>query len=112
AASNKEELTRFLRSVAQAWTATIKDPKPSIAAIKKRNGLIDEQVELVRLELMLREAIAPESVVKSGFSSVDPSKLKVTADMVTQSFGLPAIDATDLYQPQYLPPRGELAYPK
>src|SRR5262245_12116472 len=112
AASKKDELTRFLRSVAQAWTATIKDPKTSIAAIKKRNGLIDEQVELVRLELMLREAIGTESVVKSGFSSVDPGKLKFTADMVTQAFGLPAINAAELYHPQYLPPRNELTYPK
>jgi NitT/TauT family transport system substrate-binding protein len=84
AASHKHELNQFLRSVAQAWTATIKDPKTSVAAIKKRNGLIDEQVELDRLALMLREAIGTEAVVKSGFSSVDPSRLKFTVETVTQ----------------------------
>jgi NitT/TauT family transport system substrate-binding protein len=111
AASHEQELTQFLRSVVQAWTATITNPKASIAVIKKRNGLIDEQVELDRLDLMLREAIGTEAVVKNGFSSVDPSRLKFTADVVTQSFGLPAINAAELYHPQYLPPRNERAYP-
>jgi NitT/TauT family transport system substrate-binding protein len=111
AAAHQKELGQFLRSVVQAWTATIKDPKTSIGAIKKRNALIDERVEMDRLELMLREAIATETIIKNGFSFVDPARLKYTVDVVTQSFGLPTIDATKLYQPQYLPPRSELAYP-
>ena len=111
AAAHEKELGQFVRSVAQAWTATIKDPKTSIGVIKKRNALIDEKVELDRLELMLREAIATETIVKNGFSFVDQGRLKYTADTVTQSFGLPAINAAELYRPQYLPPRDQLAYP-
>jgi NitT/TauT family transport system substrate-binding protein len=111
AAVHQQELGQFVRSVVQAWTATIKDPKTSIGVIKKRNALIDEKVELDRIDLMLREAIATEAVVKNGFSFVDQSRLKYTADVVTQSFGVPAINAAELYHPQYLPPRGELAYP-
>ncbi len=111
AASHNKELAQFLRSVIEAWTATIKDPRTSIAVIKKRDALIDEKVELDRLDLMLRETIGTETIVRNGFSAVDQTRLKFTVDVVTQSFALPPIDPQELYHPEYLPPASERAYP-
>jgi NitT/TauT family transport system substrate-binding protein len=113
AAGHKKELSAFVQSVVEAWKATIKDPKTSIAVIKKRNALINEDIELERLALMLREAIATPYVVEHGFSKVDPARLKFTVDTVTSSFNLPAgASASELYHPEFLPPASELAYPK
>jgi NitT/TauT family transport system substrate-binding protein len=111
AASHNRELNQFLRSVVEAWTATIKDPQTSIAVIKKRDALIDEKVEIERLDLMLRETIGTETIVKNGFSPVDQGRLKFTVDVVTQSFALPPIDPKELYHPEFLPPANERVYP-
>jgi NitT/TauT family transport system substrate-binding protein len=113
AASHQNELKQFLAAVAEAWKATIKDPKASIAVIKKWNPLIDEAIELQRLDLMLHDAIAPPDVVKNGFSKVDPARLKYTVDSVTLAFNLPTVaNATELWHPEFLPPASELQYPK
>jgi NitT/TauT family transport system substrate-binding protein len=110
-ASNKDTVTRLLRSMSAAWDAAIADPKASIAAIKKRDPLVNEDVELGRFEIVLHQAIATPEVIAHGFSSVDPARLKQTVDAVTTSYDLPAIDAAELYHPEYLPPRAELAFP-
>jgi NitT/TauT family transport system substrate-binding protein len=113
AAAHKNELKQYVAAVVESWKATIKDPKTSIAVIKKRNELIKEDVELARLNLMLRDTIAPPDVVKNGFSKVDPARLKYTVDAVTQAFNLPArANATDLWHPEFLPPSSDLQYPK
>ena len=113
AAGHKDSLKQFVAAVVDAWKATIKDPKTSIAVIKKRNGLINEEIELERLQLMLSDTIAPPDVVKNGFSKVDPVRLKYTVDTVSQAFNLPAgASATELWHPEFLPPESELQYPK
>jgi len=110
--AHKKELTQFVSAIVEAWRATIKNPQPSIAVLKKRNELIDEKVESAKLALMLREAIGTEDVRKRGFSSVDPARLKYTVDMVTQSLAIPPIDSASLYRADFLPPQSELAYPQ
>jgi NitT/TauT family transport system substrate-binding protein len=113
AAAHKPQLTAFLKAVVEAWDATIKNPQASIAVIRKRNGLINEAVEMDRFKLMLDEVIATPNVIKDGFSQVDPERLKFTIEAVTSSFGLPGrITPQELYHPEFLPPKAELAYPK
>src|SRR5262249_25725502 len=66
AATHKQELTALLRSVVQAWKATIRDPKLALAYLKKNQPLIDEKIEMRRFEILLKETIATDTVVKNG----------------------------------------------
>jgi len=88
--------------------AAIADPAVSIAAIKKREPLVDEKVERGRLELVIKNAIMTDRVRRDGLSTVDPDRMKQTIEMVAKTFNIPAPDPASIYRPDYLPPRAEL----
>jgi NitT/TauT family transport system substrate-binding protein len=111
AATHKQELTAFVRAIVQAWKATIRDPKAAIAYLKKSQSLTDEKVEMRRFEILLKETIATDTVVKNGISASDPARLKYTAEVITRSMGVPMIDSATLFNASFLPPASELMLP-
>ena len=111
AAKNPDTVKKVVKGVAEALKAAIADPGVSIAAIKKREPLVDEKVERGRLELVIKNAIVTDHVKREGLSAVEPERLKQTIEMVAKTFNLPAIDAATIYRPDYLPPRSELRLP-
>jgi NitT/TauT family transport system substrate-binding protein len=108
AAKNPEAVRKVVKGVAEALKAAIADPAVSIAAIKKREPLLDEKVERSRLERVIKNAIVTDRVKREGLSAVDPERLKHTIDMVAATFNIPALEPAAIYRPDYLPPRAEL----
>ena len=108
AAKNPETVKKVLKGIAEALRAAIADPSLSIAAIKKREPLIDEKVERARLELVIKHAIVTDRVRREGLSAVDPDRMKQTIEMVAKTFNFPPLDVATIYRPDYLPPRAEL----
>jgi len=108
AAKNPETVKKVLKGIAEALKAAIADPSLSIAAIKKREPLIDEKVERARLELVIKHAIVTDRVRREGLSAVDPDRMKQTIEMVAKTFNFPPLDVATIYRPDYLPPRAEL----
>jgi NitT/TauT family transport system substrate-binding protein len=108
AAKNPDAVKKVVKGVAEALKAAIADPAQSIAAIKKREPLVDENVERARLELVIKNAIVTERVRREGLSAIDPARLKQTIDMVAKTFDIAALDGTAIYHADYLPPRAEL----
>jgi NitT/TauT family transport system substrate-binding protein len=108
AAKNPETVKKVVKGIAEALKAAIADPSLSIAAIKKREPLIDEKLERARLELVIKDAIVTDRVRREGLSAVDPDRMKQTIDMVAKTFNIPPLDVGAIYRPDYLPPRPEL----
>jgi NitT/TauT family transport system substrate-binding protein len=108
AAKNPEAVKKVVKAAADAWKAAIADPGLAIAAIKKREPLIDEKVERGRLDLVIKNAVLTEDVKRGGLGAIDPVRLKQTIEMVTSTFGLPALEPSSVYRPNYLPPQSEL----
>ena len=97
-------------AISQALKDAIADPAKSIEALKKRNPLLDETVELGRrLQSVIDNAIATDRVRQTGLSDVDPDKLKRTIEMVAKTFNIPAADPATIYRADFLPAR-EHAY--
>jgi NitT/TauT family transport system substrate-binding protein len=111
AAKNPDTVRKVVKGAAEALKAAIADPAASIAAIKKREPLVDEKVERGRLDLVIKNAIVTDHVKREGLSAVDPARLTQTIDMVAKTFNLPAIETGATYKPDYLPPRSELRLP-
>src|SRR5207248_3193696 len=93
---------------AQSWKLAIGDPDLAIAAIKKRDPLIDEKVERRRLDLVIKYAVLTEHVRREGLSAVEPDRMKQTIEMVAKTFNIPALDPASVYRSDFLPPRSEL----
>jgi NitT/TauT family transport system substrate-binding protein len=108
AAKNPETVKKVVKGIAEALKAAIADPGLSIAAIKKREPLVDEKVERARLELVIKHAIVTDRVRREGLSAVDPDRMKQTIEMVAKTFNIPPLDVAAIYRPDYLPPRAEL----
>jgi NitT/TauT family transport system substrate-binding protein len=108
ASKNPDTVKKVVKGIADALKAAIADPAASIAAIKKREPLVDEKVELGRLELVIKNAIVTDHVERDGLGAVDPDRMKQTIEMVAKTFNLPALAVASVYRPDYLPRRAEL----
>ena len=105
---NPDTVRKVVKGVAEALKAAIADPAVSVAAIKKREPLLDEKVDRARLERVIKAAIVTDRVKREGLSAVDPQRLKQTIDMVAATFNVPTMDPAAIYRPEFLPPRAEL----
>jgi NitT/TauT family transport system substrate-binding protein len=111
ASKNPDTVKRVVKGFADALKAAIADPAVAIAAIKKRESLIDDKVERGRLQLVIDNAIVTDRVRRDGLSAVDPERMKQTIEMVAKSFNVSAPEISSVYSPDYLPPRAELRLP-
>jgi NitT/TauT family transport system substrate-binding protein len=111
AAKHPDVVKKVVKGLAEALKASIANPDVAIAAIKKRDPLVDDDLERNRLELVLKNSIVTDHVKKAGLSAVDMDRMKKTADVVTTAFKLPAVDAATVYRPNFLPPSAELKLP-
>jgi NitT/TauT family transport system substrate-binding protein len=108
AAKNPDAIRAVIKGTVEAWKAAIANPARSIAALTKRDPLVDEAVDRARLELVINNNILTDHVKKNGFSAVDMGRMKQTIDMVTTTFKTPPIEPASIYRDTYLPPRNEL----
>ncbi len=108
AEKNPDTIKKVIRAVAEGWKAAIADPDRAIAAIKKRDPLIDVKVERARFDLVVKNAILTDRVRRMGLGDVEPARMHATIDMVAKTFGLPVLDAGSVYRPDYLPSRADL----
>ena len=108
AKANPEIVKKVIKGFVEALKASITDPNLPIAAIKKRDPLVSEQVERVRLQHVIDAAIVTDHVKKEGLSSVDPARMQKTIDTVASVFKLPAMEVKSTYSAEYLPAKSDL----
>jgi len=106
------QITAFLRATIKAMREIVADPKLGIAAVRAADPLIDEAVELRRLELALSENILTERVAAYGIGEASEERLAASIAQVTASFGLARqITPADLFDGKFLPPAAERRMP-
>jgi NitT/TauT family transport system substrate-binding protein len=108
ARKNPETTKKVVKAVAEALKTAIANPGLAVAALKKREPLVDENVERARLELVIENAILTPQVKREGLSAVEPDRMKQSIAMVAKAFDFPAPDESSIFSPEYLPPREEL----
>lgn len=112
AAENPEAVTGIIRAVVRGHIDAIADPDAAIAALKARDPLIDEAIERERMLLSFNALMLTDHVLENGFSAVDPTRMQEAIDMVKLSYGVDRpMTVEDVYDPSYLPPRGDLQIP-
>lgn len=107
AAKHPEAIRKLVKGVVAAFKAAIKDPAVAIAAIKKRDPLVDDTTERSRLDLVIKNAILTADVLKNGLGSVDTGRMQKTIKTVTSAFHVPEVDVKAIYTPDYLPPQAD-----
>jgi NitT/TauT family transport system substrate-binding protein len=111
AAKNPDVIRKLVKGVAEALKASIGNPTAAIAALAKRDSMVEPSIEQRRLDLVLANAIVTDHVKKAGLSAVDMDRMQKTIDLITTTLKRPTMKAAELYRPEYLPPRSELMLP-
>jgi NitT/TauT family transport system substrate-binding protein len=113
AEKNPEAIRNFIRGTVHGLKAMMKDPDGAIASIKKRDPLIDSEIEKARLKMSLDYMFISPNVMKNGVSNVDMDRLERTLKQVQKPFELKTVPtASQVYVSKYLPPRDELRIDK
>jgi NitT/TauT family transport system substrate-binding protein len=84
---NPEAVKAFLRAFTKGVRDVIADPKASIATVKARDGIINEALELRRLNLALDATVLTADARAEGFGSVVAPRLSLMASQVSDAFG-------------------------
>ncbi len=107
-ANNPAAVTGFLKATVKAWKEVIANPQLGIAAAKKRDPLIDEKLELERLDMSLKLNVLTPFVKANGMGDVEPARFARSVVDVSDAFGLPAAPAADkVFTSKFLPPKAD-----
>ena len=107
-AKNEKAVKGFVAATIKGWRDVIKDNKLGVASAKKRDPLIDDALELERLQLSLQTNILTPYVKANGMGDVEPDRFARSVKLVADAFGLPQAPAPDkVFTDKYLPPKAD-----
>jgi NitT/TauT family transport system substrate-binding protein len=109
-AKEKPEVVRgFVRALNKAVIDSLKDPKMSVAAVAKREPLINPVVELERFDATLKDEMNHPEIAKIGLGNVDDTRLKKAIDILVEASQLPRTPKVEeIFTREFLPPAAEL----
>jgi NitT/TauT family transport system substrate-binding protein len=99
-----DRIAGLVRACARGWHDALVDPKEVIASLAKVEPLAKPELELERLNWLIKHQIRSPDVEAGGLGALNPGKLARGIDQVADAFALPAKPAiADIYTEAYLP---------
>ena len=112
AEQNPEAVKGFLRALVKGFADAVADPDAGVAAVMKRNGVLNAEIERERLDMANALNIKTPYVIENGFGGVDEEKLAKSIEYLKVSMGLKgAVGPDDVFDASYLPPKEERMLP-
>jgi NitT/TauT family transport system substrate-binding protein len=104
-AAKPEAVKRFVRAVIGGLNLTIKDPAHAAAEVANRMDGGAKELELERLQTILRDNILTSEVRRNGIGAIDPARFERSIDQVAEDFKFQKRpQASDIFDDQFLPP--------
>jgi NitT/TauT family transport system substrate-binding protein len=108
AEANPKVLQGFVRATLAGLRDMLRDPKAAMASLKKRDPLLNDDVELARLQLILDRTMLTPFFKANGFGSVVPERMARAVKVNAEAFGVANPPSPEtLYSVKYLPPQSE-----
>ena len=106
----KPEVVRgFVRALNKAVIDSLKDPKMAVAAVAKREPLINPAVELERFDATLKDEMNHPEIAKIGLGNIDDTRLKKAIDILVDASQLPRTPKVEeIFTHEFLPPPADL----
>jgi NitT/TauT family transport system substrate-binding protein len=113
ASKNPETVKAVLRAFTKSWKDTIAKPDEAVAAILKRDPLLNANLEKERLLRVLKRNIYVRDVELFGFGSVRKDRITGAIKLISEAFGLPVKLTVDkVFSEAYLPVLADRLPPK
>ena len=101
----------FLRALNKGMQDSIKDPEASVAAVAKREPLINSKLERERFDATFADEMNHPEIKKIGLGSIDEDRLKRSIAILVDALALPRSPAvSEIWNPAFLPPAAELPH--
>jgi len=105
--NNPEAVRGAVQAVAKAWRDAARDQKPIIDALLKRNNLAKREVDLERLQFIVKNQVVSPFTRANGIGAVDQKKLEDNLKLVGEGFNLASVPSrADIFDDRFLPPVG------
>jgi NitT/TauT family transport system substrate-binding protein len=105
AAAKPEAVKGFVRAVIGGLNLTIKDPARAATEVANRMDGGSKELELERLQTILRDNILTSEVKRNGIGAIDPARFERSIDQVGEDFKFQKRpQASDIFDDQFLPP--------
>ena len=102
-----EAVRGSVEAVAKGWRDAARDQKPIIDALVKRNSMAKREVDLERLEFIVRNQVISPFTRAKGIGAVDSKRLDDNLKLVAEGFNLASVPSrADIYDERFLPPQG------
>jgi len=109
AKDNPAAVRGLIAAINHGLEDTLKDPDAAVAAVAKREPLINVPLERERLDATLRDEMNHPEIAKIGLGNVDPARLKRSIDILVTADSLPRTPTVDeVFTPEFLPPTSDL----
>jgi NitT/TauT family transport system substrate-binding protein len=107
ARKNPEKLTGFLRAVAKGLQDTVNDPEAGVAAMVSRNPAMNQDLEVRRLKLALRDNIMTDWVRENGVGGIDGERFARSLKQIAVTYEFKnEPSASRYFDGSYLPDDG------
>ena len=105
---NPEAVAGLVRAINKAVMEVIADPAMGAAAVKAVEPLIDEELEVKRLNFALENLIKSDESLKLGVGAVDMDRLQRTIGVIQEIYGFETTpEASTIFSGDFLPPLEE-----
>ena len=106
---NPAAVRGLLAAINHGLEDSLKDPDAAVAAVARREPLINVKVERERLDATLKDEMNHPEIAKIGLGNVDPDRLKRSIDILVDADQLPRTPTVDeVFTPAFLPPANDL----
>lgn len=108
-ARHPEAVKAFLRAFTRSVRDAIQHPDSAIAAVKLREPIINEALELKRLQLLIATGLRTSAESKEGFGRVDAQRLGKMSRQVTEVYATKVpVEERAVWDGRFLPSAAEL----
>jgi NitT/TauT family transport system substrate-binding protein len=105
AAAKPEAVKGFVRAVIGGLHLTVKDPERAATEVANRMDGGSKDLELERLQSILRDYVLTSEVKRNGVGAIDPARFERSIDQVADDFKFQKRpQASDIFDDQFLPP--------
>lgn len=112
AEENPRLVSGMMRAIARGWVATIADPAAGVRALKAREPLTDEAIELERLNMMITGTKVTPATRANGFLAATQERMRQTIDEAVLALALPTTPTVaETYTDRFLPPIADRRLP-
>jgi NitT/TauT family transport system substrate-binding protein len=105
---NPKAVEGMIRAITRGWLDVFADPAVGARAVKTREPLADEALELERLQYIINGSMLTAAVRENGYGHATPARIQATINEVSAALDIKTPPSpAEVFTDRFLPPRSE-----